>query len=86
MQRLQVHSLKVVTLRCRFNETAFFSNFLAAVRHKARTGRDAEQMRQRLIHRMCEMADAKNATQILLFAAEAQNFSNCEYEWLRDAR
>ena len=80
--------LPVVTLRCRFkrvpSETAFFSNFLAAVRHKATTGRDAEQMRQRLVHRMGEMADAKNATQILLFADEAQNFSNCEYEWLRD--
>jgi hypothetical protein len=66
------------------SETAFFSNFLTAVRHKATTGRDAEQMRQRLIHRMCELADSKNASQILLLADEGQNFSNCEYEWLRD--
>lgn len=81
-------ALPVFTLRCRFkrvpSETAFFSNFLAAVRHKATGGRDAEQMRQRLIHRMCEMADAKASNQILLFADEAQNLGSCEYEWLRD--
>lgn len=81
-------TLPVVTLRCRFkrvpSETAFFSNFLAAVRHKATGGRDAEQMRQRLIHRMCEMADTKASNQILLFADEAQNLGGCEYEWLRD--
>jgi AAA domain len=81
-------TLPVVTLRCRFkrvpSEIAFFSNFLAAVRHKATTGRDAEQMRQRLIHRMCELADTKGSNQILLFADEAQNLSSCDYEWLRD--
>ena len=82
-------NLPVVALRCRFkrvpSETAFFSNFLSAVRHKATSGRDAEQMRQRLIHRVCEMADAKKASQVLLFADEAQNLTACEYEWLRDA-
>ena len=82
-------ALPVVTLRCRFkrvpSETAFFSSFLAAVRHKATSGRDAELLRQRLVQRMCEMTDAKAANQLLLFADEAQNFSNCEYEWLRDA-
>ncbi len=86
---LERPTLPVVTLRCRFkrvpSEIAFFSHLLTAVRHKATTGRDAEQMRQRLIHRMCEMADIKGANQILLFADEAQNFSSCEYEWLRDA-
>lgn len=80
--------LPVFTIRCRFkrvpSENAFFSNFLAAVRHKATTGRDPELMRQRLLHRMCELADSKASNQILLFADEAQNFGVCEYEWLRD--
>jgi hypothetical protein len=67
------------------SEIAFFSNLLSAVRHKATSGRDAEQMRQRLIHRVCEMADATKASQVLLFADEAQNLTACEYEWLRDA-
>ena len=81
-------SLPVVTLRCRFkrvpSEIAFLSNLLTAVRHKATSGRDAEQPRQRLIHRMGEIADAKGANQVVLFADEAQNLSSCEYEWPRD--
>lgn len=85
---LERPKLPIIVLRCRFkrvpSETAFFSNFLHAVRHKATTGRDTEQLRQRLVQRMCEMADARKANQILLFADEAQNLSACEYEWLRD--
>lgn len=86
--RVERPTLPVIVLRCRFkrvpSETAFFSNFLSTVRHKAASGRDTELMRQRLVQRMCEMADAKKSNQILLFADEAQNLGACEYEWLRD--
>jgi hypothetical protein len=80
--------LPVIVLRCRFkrvpSEIAFFSNFLYTVRHKAISGRDTELLRQRLVHRLCEIADARKSSQILLFADEAQNLGACEYEWLRD--
>ena len=80
--------LPVIVLRCRFkrvpSETAFFSNFLHTVRHKAASGRDTEMLRQRLVQRLCEIADAKASSQILLFADQAQNLSAHEYEWLRD--
>ena len=80
--------LPVIVLGCRFkrvpSETAFFSNFLNTVRHKAVSGRDTEVLRQRLVQKLCEMADNKHHDQLLLFADEAQNFARCEYEWLRD--
>ena len=80
--------LPIIVLGCRYkrvpSEIAFFSNFLNAVRHKATSGRDTEQLRQRLVQRLCEMADTEKADQILLFADEAQNLNACEYEWLRD--
>jgi type II secretory pathway predicted ATPase ExeA len=81
-------NLPVVVLRCRYkrvpSETAFFSNFLNAVRHKVTSGRDTEQLRQRLVQRMCLLADTNGVNQLLLFADEAQNLTRCEYEWLRD--
>jgi hypothetical protein len=80
--------LPVIVLRCRYkripSETAFFSNFLHAVRHRATTGRDSEQLRQRLVQRLCEIADTKGTNQLVLFADEAQNLTRSEYEWLRD--
>ena len=80
--------LPVIVLRCRYkrvpSETAFFSNFLNAVRHKVTSGRDTEQLRQRLVQRLCQMADIKGVNQLVLFADEAQNLTRCEYEWLRD--
>ena len=66
------------------SETAFFSNFLQVLKHKATSGRDTEQMRQRLVQRLCEMVDAKGSKQLILFADEAQNLTRSEYEWLRD--
>ena len=57
--------LPIIILGCRYkrvpSEIAFFSNFLNAVRHKATSGRDTEQLRQRLVQRLCEMADSKKA-------------------------
>lgn len=80
--------LPVIVLRCRFrrvpSEIAFFSNFLHAVRHKAISGRDTELLRQRLVHRLCEIADARKSSQILPFADGAQDLGACECEWLRD--
>lgn len=85
---INLPNLPVTVLRCRYkrvpSETAFFSNFLNVVRHKATSGRDSEQMRQRLVQRLCEIADAKGSKQLILFADEAQNLTRCEYEWLRD--
>lgn len=85
---INVPKLPVIVLRCRYkrvpSETAFFSNFLNAVRHKVTSGRDTEQLRQRLVQRLCLMADTNGADQLLLFADEAQNLTRCEYEWLRD--
>ena len=81
-------NLPVVVLRCRYkrvpSETAFFSNFLNAARHKVTSGRDTEQLRQRLVQRLCLLADTNGVNQLLLFADEAQNLTRCEYEWLRD--
>lgn len=81
-------NLPIIVMGCRFkrvpSETAFFSNLLTAVRHKAISGRDTEVLRQRLIQKLCEMSDNKGHNQILLFADEAQNLARCEYEWLRD--
>ena len=80
--------LPVIVMHCRYkrvaSETAFFSNFLGAVRHKVTAGRDTEQLRQRLVQRICAIADEKGSSQVLLFADEAQNLTRAEYEWLRD--
>ncbi len=85
---INLPKLPVIVLRCRYkrvpSETAFFSNFLNAVRHKVTNGRDTEQLRQRLVQRLCLMADTLGSDQLLLFADEAQNLTRSEYEWLRD--
>ncbi len=85
---INFQNLPVVVLRCRYkrvpSETAFFSNFLNAARHKVTSGRDTEQLRQRLVQRLCLLADTNGVNQLLVFADEAQNLTRCEYEWLRD--
>lgn len=86
--KINLPELAVAVLRCHHkrvpSETAFFSNFLFILKHKAVSGRDTEQMRQRVVQRLCEMADANKSSQLLLFADEAQNLTRSEYEWLRD--
>jgi hypothetical protein len=81
-------NLPIIVLGCRFkrvpSETAFFSALLHTVRHKATSGRDSEALRQRLVQKLCEMADGNRNHQILMFADEAQNLGRAEYEWLRD--
>lgn len=80
--------LPVIVLRChnknRESEVAFFRHLLFTVRHKATSGRDSEDLRQRLLQRLLAMADERGGKQVLLFADEAQNLSHAQYEWLRD--
>jgi len=53
-------------------------------RHKATSGRDPTQLRQRLTARLLEIADETHSDSILLFLDEAQHLSYSDFEWLRD--
>lgn len=79
---INLPKLPIAVLRCHHkrvpSETAFFSNFLHVLKHKAASGRDTEQMRQRLVQRLCELADATGSNQLILFADEAQNLTRSE--------
>jgi hypothetical protein len=81
-------SLPILRMRCQYKripaETAFFSALLTMARHKATSGRDPTQLRQRLTARLLEIADETHSDSILLFLDEAQHLSYSDFEWLRD--
>ncbi|WP_124094760.1 ATP-binding protein [Burkholderia gladioli] len=81
-------SLPILRMRCQHKrgstETAFFSALLTMARHKASSGRDPTQLRQRLVQRLLEIADQANSNVILAFLDEAQHLTYSEFEWLRD--
>ncbi|MDR6412870.1 ATP-binding protein [Paraburkholderia terricola] len=81
-------SLPILRMRCQHKrlptETAFFSALLTMARHKASSGRDPTQLRQRLVQRLLEIADQARSNVILAFLDEAQHLTYSEFEWLRD--
>lgn len=81
-------SLPILRMRCQHKriptETAFFSALLTMARHKASSGRDPTQLRQRLTQRLLEIADQAHSNVILVFLDEAQHLTYSEFEWLRD--
>lgn len=81
-------SLPILRMRCQHKrvptETAFFSALLTMARHKASSGRDPTQLRQRLVQRLLEIADEAKSNVILVFLDEAQHLTYSDFEWLRD--
>lgn len=66
------------------SEGAFFASLLHAARHPAQSGTSRSALRGRLIHRLRQVAESKGDARIVLFADEAQNLREIEYEWLRE--
>jgi len=80
--------MSVYRMRCQKpqtpSENAFFSMLLNSVNHAAPNGSSRAALRGRLIHKIREVADKGGDHRIVLFADEAQNLREIEYEWLRD--
>ena len=80
--------LSVYKVRCTRSqvpsESAFFSGLLHAARHPAQAGAPKAALRGRLIHKLRQAADTLGDDRVVLFADEAQNLREIEYEWLRD--
>ena len=80
--------ISVYVLRCPRSQTAsennFFSALLHTVKHPAQSGASKAALRGRLLHKLRQVADNKGDDRVVLFADEAQNLREIEYEWLRD--
>lgn len=80
--------LLVLKIRCTRSqmpsENTFFSSLLHAAKHPAQSGASKAALRGRLIHKLRQVADKRGDDRIVLFADEAQNLREIEYEWLRD--
>jgi hypothetical protein len=81
-------NLSVYRLRCRKpqapSENAFFSALLNAANHAAPDGSSRAALRGRLIHKIRQVAEQRQDHRVVLFADEAQNLREIEYEWLRE--
>ncbi|MDR5748911.1 ATP-binding protein [Caballeronia sp. LZ029] len=80
--------VSVYKMRCTRSQTASENNFFAAllhtVNHPAQSGASKTALRGRLLHKLRQVADKKGDDRVVLFADEAQNLREIEYEWLRD--
>ncbi len=80
--------LSIYKMRCTHRQVAsengFFSGLLHAVKHPAQSSASKAALRGRLLHKMRQVAEQKGDDRIVLFADEAQNLREVEYEWLRD--
>lgn len=80
--------MSVYRMRCKKpqapSENAFFSMLLNSVNHAAPEGSSRAALRGRLIHKIREVAEKSGDHRVVLFADEAQNLREIEYEWLRD--
>jgi hypothetical protein len=80
--------LSIYKLRCKKeqapSENRFFSNLLTAANHAVPVGASRAALRGRLIHKLRQVAEQRGDPRIVLFADEAQNLREIEYEWLRD--
>lgn len=80
--------ISVYTMRCARSQTAsennFFSALLHTVKHPAQSGASKAALRGRLLHKLRQVSDNKGDDRVVLFADEAQNLREIEYEWLRD--
>jgi len=80
--------LSVYKIRCTRSqfpsENAFFAALLHAAKHPAQSGASKAALRGRLVHKLRQVADARGDDRIVLFADEAQNLREIEYEWLRE--
>ncbi|WP_175972079.1 ATP-binding protein [Burkholderia sp. BCC0322] len=85
---LRYPKLSVYLMRCPRSQTAsennFFSSLLHTVKHPAQSGAPKAALRGRLLHKLRQVADHKGDDRVVLFADEAQNLREIEYEWLRD--
>lgn len=81
-------ALSIYKIRCTRSqvpsENAFFASLLHAARHPAPAGASKAALRGRLIHKLRQVADKRGDDRVVLFADEAQNLREIEYEWLRD--
>ncbi len=80
--------ISVYKIRCTRSqvpsENSFFSSLLHTARHPAQAGASKAALRGRLIHKLRQVADRAGDDRVVLFADEAQNLREIEYEWLRD--
>jgi hypothetical protein len=84
----RVPKLSVYKIRCTRSqvpsENAFFATLLHAAHHPAQSSASKAALRGRLVHKLRQVADARGDARIVLFADEAQNLREIEYEWLRE--
>jgi len=80
--------MSVYGIRCKKSqapsENAFFSALLHAANHAATAGSSRTALRGRLTHKIRQVAETNDDHRVVLFADEAQNLREIEYEWLRE--
>ena len=81
-------ALSIYKMRCTRSqvpsENGFFASLLHAAKHPAQPGASKAVLRGRLVHKLRQVADQRGDDRVVLFADEAQNLREIEYEWLRD--
>jgi Cdc6-like AAA superfamily ATPase len=77
--------MSVYRIRCKKpqapSENTFFSSLLYAINHAAPESSSRAALRGRLIHKIRQVAETKGDHRVVLFADEAQNLREIEYEW-----
>lgn len=80
--------ISILKMRCHRtqipSENTFFGSLLSAAGHPVQAGESKAALRGRLVHKIRQVADRRGDNRIILFADEAQNLREIEYEWLRD--